>query len=474
MPRMKATPQAVTLAALLIAGACTLGPDPRRPVTVASGVAAYVHAPPEGPEEPAAAGDDRWWERFGDEVTCELVDRALAHNTDLRAAAARVLEAQAALAKAAGGRYPEVTAGLSATRSKVSFVLPELGRIGIFSTTYSDELSISYQVDLFGRLARTREAAWAELLAQEAAREALRHTVVSQVVRSRVRIATLERALATARRTRESWEVTLRTVERRYRAGLVQAVDLRLARENLAATQTPEVDLEGQLWQARHALDVLVGRRPGSALPLPSTLPELPELDPVPLGLPADLLERRPDLRQAELQLAAATSRIGVALADLFPSLTLTGSGGIRSDTLSELVSSDGLVYNAVGNLLAPIWSGGRRRADLRAARARAEQAAAAYAGAVLNALREVEDALVRGEAARRRLELALTRVAEAGAADRLARERYQRGVEGLLKVLETERRLRSAEEALHSTQADLWSARIDLFLALGGDWELS
>ncbi|MCP4663511.1 MAG: efflux transporter outer membrane subunit [bacterium] len=471
---MKATPLAVTIASLLVAGACTLGPDSRRPATVADGVAAYVHAPPESPEEPAAAGDDRWWERFGDEVTSELVDLALAENTDLRAAAARVLEAQAALGKAAGSRFPEVTAGLSATRSKTSFVLPEVGRIGIFSTTYSDDLTVSYQVDLFGRLARTREAAWADLLAQEASREALRHTVVSQVVRSRVQIATLERGLAIARGIRESWEVTLRTVERRYRAGLVQAVDLRLARENLAATQTPEVDLEGQLWQARHALDVLVGRRPGSGPRLPSTLPELPDLEPVPLGLPADLVERRPDLRQAEMQLAAATSRIGVALADLFPSLTLTGSGGIRSDTLSELTSSDGLVYSAVGNLLAPLWSGGRRRAEVRAARARAEQAAAAYAGAVLNALREVEDALVRGETARRRLDLALTRVAEARAADRLARERYQRGVEGLLKVLETERRLRSAEEALYSTQADLWTVRIDLFLALGGDWELS
>jgi len=471
---MKATPIAVTIAALLVASACTLGPDPRRPATAADGVAEYVHASPESAEEPATARGDRWWERFGDEVTCELVDLALEQNTDLRAAAARMLEAQAALDKAAGSRFPALSAGLSATRSKTSFVLPEVGRIGIFSTTYSDDLTVSYQVDLFGRLARTREAAWAELLAQEAAGDALRHTVISQVVRSRVQIATLERALAIARRIRESWEATLRTVERRYRAGLVQAVDLRLARENLAATQTPEVDLEGQLWQARHALDVLVGRRPGSGPPLPSTLPELPELGPVPLGLPADLLERRPDLRQAEMQLAAATSRIGVALADLFPSLTLTGSGGTRSDTLSELTSSDGVVYSVVGNLLAPIWSGGQRRAEVRAARARAEQAAAAYAGAVLNALREVEDALVRGESARRRLELALVRVAEARAADRLARERYQRGVEGLLKVLETERRLRAAEEALFSTQADLWSARIDLFLALGGDWELS
>jgi len=216
---------------------------------------------------------------------------------------------------------------------------------------------------------------------------------------------------------------------------------------------------------------VLVGRRPGTGDPLPDTLPELPDLEPVPPGLPAALLDRRPDLRQAELGLYAATSRIGAAMADLYPSLSLTGSAGIRSDTLSGLTSSDGLVYSAVANLLAPLFSGGQLRAGVDAAEARAEQAAAMYAGAVLTALREVEDALVLNATNRRRVELTEERVTEARAADRLARDRYQRGVDTLLTVLDTEHRLRLAEESLITARADMWNVRINLFLALGGDW---
>jgi multidrug efflux system outer membrane protein len=192
----------------------------------------------------------------------------------------------------------------------------------------------------------------------------------------------------------------------------------------------------------------------------------------VPLGLPAELLDRRPDLRQSEMRLASATYGVGVAVADLYPSLSLTASGGTASDTLNDLVSSDTLVYNLVANLVGPLFTGGQRRAAVDAARARMEQAAASYAGAVLQALREVEDALVMEAAVREQLRYNTQRVADARSANRIASDRYQRGVESLLYVLETERRLRLAEEAWISTQADLWNVRIDLFLSLGGDWE--
>ena len=173
------------------------------------------------------------------------------------------------------------------------------------------------------------------------------------------------------------------------------------------------------------------------------------------------------------MQLSASTYGVGAALANLYPSLTLTGSGGATSDSLTDLIDIDSIVYNAVAGLVGPIFSGGARRAEVNAARARAEAAGAAYAGAVLNALREVEDALVADEANRERLGYTRLRLAEATSADTLARERYSRGVEAFLKVLETERRLRSAEEALITTTADTWNTRIDLFLALGGDWAL-
>jgi outer membrane protein TolC len=191
----------------------------------------------------------------------------------------------------------------------------------------------------------------------------------------------------------------------------------------------------------------------------------------VPLGLPAELLDRRPDLRQAEMQLASATYGVGAAIANLYPDLSLTGSVGASADRLNDLTISDGLVYNAVANLIGPLFTGGQRRADVDAAGARAEQATAVYAGAVLNALREVEDALVLSEASQLNWEFSDQRASEARAADRLAKQRYQRGVATLLTVLETERRLRLAEQAIITATADVWNARIDLFLALGGDW---
>jgi multidrug efflux system outer membrane protein len=199
-------------------------------------------------------------------------------------------------------------------------------------------------------------------------------------------------------------------------------------------------------------------------------MPDLPSLEPVPLGLPAQLLDRRPDLKQAEMQLAAATYGVGAALANLYPDLSLTASVGESGDRTADL-DLENFVFNIVANLTGPLFSGGQRRADVDAARARAEQAAAAYAGEVLEALREVEGALVAGEASSRNFEFTSERVAEARAADTLAKERYQRGVGSLLTVLETERRLRLAEQAKITATSDLWNARIDLFLALGGDW---
>jgi len=457
------------LATLAIAVGCTLGPEPERPATAADESAAYKHASDR--ETGAVPEVSPWWHTFGDETTTELVDLALENNTDLHAAVARVLEAEANLKRAGGARLPQVGYGASAARQKMSFVLPGTGRREIFSTTYSYDLTIAWQADLFGRLKRTQQAMWANMLAEEAAQEAVVHTVVALVVRSRVQISILERAVAITREITTSWESTLKTVERRYRTGLADAVDLHLARENLASAQAAGVVIEGQLEQARLALDVLVGRRPGSGAELPETLAELPSLEPVPLGLPAELLDRRPDLRQAEMRLAASTFGVGAAIANLYPDLSLTASAGGRSDTLSNITSVEGLVYNAVANLVGPIFTGGQRRADVDAARARTDQAIANYAGAVLQALREVEDALVLGDTSERNLDFTQLRVSEARAADRLAKQRYQRGVDALLKVLETERRLRLAEQAWITATADAWNARIDLFLALGGDW---
>jgi len=460
---------ALPIATALGLAGCTMGPEPERPVTAADVGESYVYAT-EDAASLALPEVSPWWRTFGDDTTIELVELALANNTDLRAAAARVLEAEAGLKKAGGARLPQIGYGLSASEQRNSFVLPEIGRRDIDSTTYSYNFNVSWQADLFGRLKRTQQSQWASLLAEEAAREAVVHAVVASVVRARVLVATADWALDINREVTRSWEATTRTVERRYRAGVAGAVELHLARENLASARASEATIQGQLEQARLALDVLVGRRPGSAGMLPNTMPQLPSLDPVPLGLPAALLDRRPDLRQAEMRLEAATYGVGAAVANLYPDLSLTGSVGENGDSINDLDISN-FVYNIVANLTGPIFTGGQRRADVDAARARAEQAAAVYAGAVLDALREVEEALVLSDTSFTSYELTTERVAEARAADRLAKERYQRGVESLLTVLETERRLRLAEQAIINNTGTVWNNRINLFLALGGDW---
>lgn len=473
-PALRRTPALRTvlpIGALLLAAGCTLGPDYQRPTTAADQMTSFVHA---GPDAAAPAPEvDPWWRSFGDPLTAELVETALAANTDLEAAAARVLAAEASLRQARSSRWPEANLSAGASRQKNSFVLPGAGRVSPISTTYSDALSVAYQADLFGGLRRSRQAAWAEFLAQDAARQTVLHTVIAEVVRARVRIDTLARSLALAEETRDSWQRTHDTIDRRNRLGLAPTLDVRLARENLAAAEAAAVARAQELAQARLALDVLLGQAPGAspAASIEDGLDPLPDLEPIPVGLPAGLLERRPDLRRAEMQLAAATARIGVAIADLYPGLSLTASAGNSSDSLSDLLSSETLIYSAAANLLAPIFDGGRRRAAVGGARASAEVAAAEYAGAVLVALREVEDALLRERILREQLTFLDQRVEEARAADRSARQRYQRGVTPFLSVLDTERRWRAAEDALLAARASLWNARIDLHLALGGDW---
>ena len=225
--------------------------------------------------------------------------------------------------------------------------------------------------------------------------------------------------------------------------------------------------------QARNSLDVLLARRPGTSANLPQTLEELPELGPVPIGVPALLLERRPDIMAAEFTLRAANERVGVSIAQLYPDLTLTGTYGFSGDTVEEIFQQDETeMYAAIMNLAQPIFRGGQIRAQIDASKARFEELAAIYAGTVLGAIREVEDALLTEQMLAEQLEQTQIRLTEAEAAEDLSRQRYQNGVEGILSVLESERRSRLAEEELIVLQGQIWTSRVNLYLALGGDWD--
>lgn len=464
--------QLLLITGLTVLSGCMVGPDYERPQTTADTTAGYIYAG----DYPQNANDineiGKWWERFGDPLTTDLVNEALTNNNDLQAAAARVLQAQAMLAEIRGQQWPDISYNFSRNRNKTSFNFGG-GRFSNLSTTFSQDLTVSYIVDLFGKLKRAERAAWAEMFAAKANEQALTNAVISSVVKARADIATTQRSLAIARADTANWKRNLEIIERRYTRGLVGPLDVRLARENLQASKAAGILVELALVKARNALDVLLGRHPGSTEELPQTLAELPDLTPVPLGVPALLLDRRPDVRAAELALEASNEQIGVSIAQLYPDLTLTGSYGRSADVFDDLFIDETEIYSAIFRIAQPIFKAGQLRARVDAAKARYEELASNYAQTVLTALREVEDALVREQLLQRRLNAVQLRFNEATAAEKLAGQRYLRGVERLITVLETERRRRIAENQLNNLKGELWAARVDLFLSLGGDWTL-
>ena len=449
---------------------CMLGPKYSRPGTAADGDPGYIRVGSHIEDVNDIERIDKWWEQFGDPTTTILVRQALENNYDLKAAAARVLQAQAALAESRGRLWPDVSYDVSRDRSKRSFSFGT-GRFNVMNTTWAHNISVVYILDLFGKLRHAERAAWADMLAAEASEHALVNSIIATVIKARIDIATIHRRLAIARANTESRRDTLESVERRYNKGLVGPVDIRLARENLEASKSVEPGIELSLIRAQNALDVLLGHRPAASESLPQTLSDLPDLEPVSIGLPASLLDRRPDVRAAELTLRAANDRIGVSIAQLFPDLTLTASTGRSADQWEDIWTDKTEIYSAIFRLAQPIFKGGQLQARVKAARARYAELAADYAGTVLTAMREVEDALAGDQMLQIQLEHAERRFVEAKAAEQLSKRRYQRGIAVILTVLESERRRRMAEEELTILKGQIWTTRVNLFLALGGDW---
>lgn len=461
---------------LTILSGCMVGPDYSRPETPVETSDGYYNAAANEQDVNDFSEIDKWWEQFGDPVTAMLVRESLENNYSLKAAAARVLQAQAALTEIHGRRLPDISYNLTRDRSKRSFNFGGLGgggRFTVMSTTWSQGISVAYILDLFGKLKRSEQAAWAELLAVEANEQVLINSMVATVINARVNIATLQRRLDIARANTQSMKKSVGIVERRYEQGLVGPVDIRLARENLAQLEVVEPVIELSLITARNALDELLARRPGSSDELPQTLEDLPDLGPIPVGLPASLLDRRPDVRAAEFLLRAANERIGVSIAQLYPDLTMTGGFGYSDDKFENIFKYDGTeMYSAITSLAQPIFRGGQIRAQIDAAEARYTELAANYAGTVLAAMREVEDALITEQMLQTQLKYARVQFREASAAESLSRQRYERGVEGILTVLVSERSRRISEQEVTILKGRIWTNRVNLFLALGGDWD--
>ncbi len=491
------------LACVLALAGCAAGPDYVRPPIAIEVPAAYqadrgaAAVRTAAPDTTGIGAEARWWTALGDATLNRLVDEALARNHSLAAAAARVLESRALLVGSRSARWPSAEIGGTASRSKTAINMP-LGNFNYYSNQYSTAVSAHYEVDLWGRLSRAQQAAWATLLASEQNRRTVVQTLIADVVRGWIEIREQERQLTLNERTVASYGRSLELVENRYRRGIVSSLDVHLARQSLHGARAQEPAIRQNLALARRRLELLVGRYPGGlpatadagsvdvaagtekgAMPAgsavaPDQTPDaLPGLLPtVPAGLPSTLLQRRPDLQAAELRLRAATAEIGQAKAALFPRLSLTADAGYRSPELAELFKETTSVWSLVGNLAMPLLNRGAQQSRIAAAEARAVQAAEAYQAAVLAAFMEVESALDAEAYQRERVEHLRDSVAQARHAMALAEDRYRRGLDNLLVTLETRRRLYNAESQLLVSERNFRSARVNLILALGGPWD--
>ena len=458
---------ALLCAALALSG-CTMGPNYKRPTVAVPptyrGMALDGAADP----ETATLGDQRWWDIFQDEQLRKLIRSALQQNYDLRIAASRILEAKSQLGITRADQFPTVSAeaGIANVRTAQSKFLPA------FETSAGQaNLSAAWELDFWGKFRRATEAARANLLASEWARQEVVSTLVANVAAAYFQLRALDLELEISKRTFDSRQESLRLTQILANGGATSLLDVRQA-EQLVFTAGAEIPaLEQQIEQQENFLSILLGQNPGD-IPRGQTLTEQRQPPQVPPGLPSSLLERRPDIRQAEEQLVAANAKIGVARAAYFPQISLSGTGGFQSSALTNLFSGPAGAWSFGASLAQPLFTGGRLRSGVRLAEAQQQTAALIYQQSIQGGFRSVSDALVAYRKTRefRAQQDMLFQSAEDAA--RLSHMRYTGGATGYLEVLTNETNAFSAELGLAQARLNELLALVQLYQALGGGWQ--
>ncbi|WP_295563485.1 efflux transporter outer membrane subunit [uncultured Sphingomonas sp.] len=478
MARLTASPFAApALAALALAG-CTVGPDYRAKTPAELGVpTAYSVPAPASPEDLT-----RWWSNFDDPVLGQLVEQARGANTDIAQAIGRLRQAREALVQSRASLLPTLSGSAGYQRNENlrgggrSFTLPD-GTVvdtgGGGTNSFSAGLSASYQVGLFGEIRRTVEASRAQYEASGFDYATVLLSVESEVARNYVLARAYQAQLANARASLAIQDDNLEIAGFRVQAGLVSSVDVEQARSQRAQTAASVPQIEQQYAAAVARLGVLTGQAPGalrSALAAPRAIPKGPAS--VGVGIPADALRRRPDVRSAERTLAAATARIGVAKAQLYPALAITGN--INSNATSLTGLGDAITGGLFAGLTQAIFNGGRLRAQVRSNEAAADTAFANYKGVVLLALEDIENAIVALDSARRRETQFAIAYDAANASAILSRSQYRTGLTDFTTLNQQEAALLSAQNGLTQARSDQATALIALYDALGGGWDPS
>jgi multidrug efflux system outer membrane protein len=461
-------PSTFLLSAVLLASGCTVGPNYKRPAVSVPGSYRGTISDETAQPQLATLGDHKWWDVFQDEQLHTLVRTALNQNYDLRIAASRVLEARAQLGITRADQFPTLGAGagIGDARQAQSKFLPAFE-----TSTGQVNVSAAWQLDFWGTYRRATEAARASLLASEWARREVVSTLVANVASAYFQLRSLDLQLEISKRTLNSRQESLRLTRILADGGSTSLLDVRQA-EQLVFTASAEIPLlEQQIEQQENLLSILLGQNPGD-MPRGQPLTQQRQFPDVPAGLPSSLLERRPDIQQAEAQLVAANAEIGVARAAYFPQISLSGAGGFQSSALTSLFTGPAGVWSFGASLAQPIFTGGRLRSEVRLAEARQQTAVLFYQQSIQGAFRSVSDALVAYHKTRefRAQQELLFRSAEDAA--RLSHMRYSGGVTGYLEVLTNETNAFSTELGLVQAQANELLAVVQLYQALGGGWQ--
>lgn len=449
----------------LLTGGCMLGPDYQRPA---------IDTPTSWRLEEREAQDlaqTLWWQQFNDPVLDELISVALRENKDLLIAAARIEEYAGRYGIARGDLYPQADAAGGYSRQRVT----ELGDNGTSpgykttTDTYSATLNASWEIDLWGKIRRNNETAQAQLLGTEEGRRGAVLSLVSNVASAYINLRGLDRRLEISRNTAKTREESFILFQERFAGGVISDLELSQNRSQYEEALASIPGLEKAVTQQENGLSVLLGRNPGP-IARGKTIDQLME-PAIVAGIPSDLLERRPDILEAEQNLIAANAQIGVARAAYFPAISLTGYFGSASGDLSDLFKGPAKIWQYSGPITLPIFTAGKIEGGVKVAEAVQQQALLSYQQAVQNAFREANDALVDQSQTRKQLAAQKRQVDSLRQYADIARLRYDNGYSDYLEVLDAERNLFSAELAYTETQGALHLSLINLYKVMGGGW---
>jgi len=455
----------VTIVMLLLSG-CTLGPKYKRPAAQVPGT--FRGVAPNVPPSPQSLGEEKWWTVFQDPQLQALIREALSQNYDVRRAATRILQAQAALGIVRADQFPTIVAGASASNQRFSKtrVTPA------FETSpIQVNLGLAWELDFWGKFRRATEAARAELVASEWGQRAVISSLVSNVATAYFELLELDSEMDISRSALDSRKESLRLVEIREKGGTTSMMDVRQSEQLVYTASAAIPDLERRIEQQENLISILLGRNPG---PVTRGLPLVANVVPaeVPSGLPSSLLERRPDLQSAEQTLIAANARIGVAKAAYFPQITLTGLAGYQSTALTNLFTGPAGLWSFGGQLAQPLFTAGKIRSGVRLTEAQKQEAVLIYQQSIQQAFREVSDSLVAFHKQREFREQQALLTNAAGDATHLADSRYRGGVTSYLEVLDSDSRYFDAQLGLSQAQLNERLALVQLYNALGGGWQ--